>query len=97
MSDEADIASRVLHLERELADLLRSSEKWRGDTTLAIDRAVKLAEAVRATACATKADTSEIVQLLKGMRILGALLKWLVAIGLTVGSAYTAGHGLKWW
>lgn len=40
-----------------------------------------------------KSDTSEIVDLMKGGKILGRLATWFAAI---IGG-YLAGKGLKWW
>lgn len=51
-----------------------------------------IAENTRVTE-AVKADTAEIVSLMKGAWILGKLATWFAGI---VG-AYLAGKGLKWW
>lgn len=40
-----------------------------------------------------KADTEEIVSLIKGANVLGRVMKWLTVI---IGG-YLAGKGLKWW
>lgn len=42
---------------------------------------------------AVKADTSEIVSLIKGANVLARVAKWLTIV---VGG-YLAGKGLKWW
>ncbi|MBP6563986.1 MAG: hypothetical protein KA200_00075 [Burkholderiales bacterium] len=42
---------------------------------------------------AVKADTAEIVSLMKGAGILGKMATWFAGL---VG-AYLAGRGLKWW
>lgn len=51
-----------------------------------------IAENTRVTE-AVKADTAEIVSLMKGAGILGKMATWFAGI---VG-AYLAGKGLKWW
>lgn len=45
----------------------------------------------------TKADTSEIVSLLKGMKLLGALTKWVGIPGGLGTAVYTVGVFKKWW
>lgn len=42
---------------------------------------------------AVKADTSEIVQLIKGANVLARVAKWLAVV---IGG-YLAGKGMKWW
>lgn len=51
-----------------------------------------IAENTRVTE-AVKADTAEIVSLMKGAGILGKMATWFAAI---IGG-YLAGKGLKWW
>lgn len=51
-----------------------------------------LHENIRATT-AVKADTAEIVSLMKGASVLGQIARWLTFV---VGG-YLAGKGLKWW
>ncbi len=89
-----ELNERVLHIERELSAMKLETADNRAELSEKIAGLGTKVEAVQATAEGVKADTSEMVTLLKGMKLLGALTKW---VGLPGGVVYGAGKFLKWW
>lgn len=77
-----DEARRLSAVERDVAQIKVEQAQMKAE----------IAENTRVTQ-AVKADTSEIVSLMKGAGVLGKLATW--AAGLI--GAYLAGKGLKWW
>lgn len=98
------IEARLLHIEREVADMKVVAAEHRAALREDIQKATQATVELRAltTANATridgvKSDTEEIVSLLKGMKVLGALLKWIAGFSFIGGPLYIVGKALKWW
>lgn len=87
----------MLHVERELADMKVTSTEQRARLRAEVQAVSTKVEAVAEMAADTKADTSEIVALLKGMRLLGALTKWVGLPGGIGSVIYVIGDIKKWW
>lgn len=94
---ESDIETRVLHIERELADMKVQSTEQRAALRADVQANCEMTIAVKRTADQVKADTSEIVELLKGLRVFGKLAKWIAAVIGAVLAVFGIGHGYKLW
>jgi len=92
-----ELNDRVLHIERELSSMKLESATNRAELSSKITALGVTVASVQQTAESTKADTSEMVALLKGMKLLGALTKWVGLPGGVGGVIYVIGGLRKWW
>ena len=92
-----ELNDRVLHIERELPAMKLESATNRAELHAEISSLGTKVAAVQATAEQVKADTSEMVALLKGMKLLGELTKWVGLPGGLGGVLYVIGDLRKWW
>lgn len=72
---------------------LRSVEQQVGDIRVRQALIEAKVDANTEVTNSVKRDTSEIVELVKGSKVVGRVAKWMGA----VGGGYLAGKGLKWW
>jgi hypothetical protein len=103
-SENEHIEARLLHIEREVADMkvvaAEHRAALRADIQAVTQATVDLRTLTNANATridGVKGDTEEIVSLLKGMKVLGALLKWIAGFSFIGGPLYLIGKTLKWW
>lgn len=103
-AENEHIESRLLHIEREVADMKVTAAEARAaakaDVQVLTQATVELRSLTTANAAridGVKGDTEEIVSLLKGMKVLGALLKWIAGFSFIGGPLYLIGKTLKWW
>jgi hypothetical protein len=92
-----DLAERTLHLEREVAEMKVTASEQRAKVREELAANTAAISAVKHTAEGVKRDTEEIVSLLKGMRILGGLAKWVGGPSTLGLGVYWIGTRFKWW
>ena len=95
--DHDDLAGRVLHLERKVADMDVTASEQRATLRREVQANTEMTQAVRVTACCVKKDTEEIVALLKGLKVFGRIAKWIVGAIAAVAALLGIGHNAKWW
>lgn len=81
-----DQERRLSEVEKSVADMRVGQAELRKDV-----------EANTAVTKSIKEDTEQIVQLVKGGKVLGGFLKWAGALSGTGGGIYVIGKGVKWW
>lgn len=97
MSALEDLSDRILHLERKVAEMEVTSTEQRAKLRESIQRTTASVAEVKATADATKADTAEIVSLLKGVKVLVSSAKWIGGPSVLGGAVYAFGKLARWW
>ena len=84
-----DEKARLARVENQMADMRVRQQAIEGK----VDKVDAKVEANTALTNAIKADTAEVVSLLKGSAVLAKIAKWISVI---FGGSL-AGKGLKWW
>ena len=92
----ADTEQRVLHLEREVSAFRLESQNDRAAIRAAIQDQAAAIDALKSSTDRAHADVQELVDLMKGLKVLGRVVKWVSGAIALVGLVFGFGKG-KWW